>query len=130
MKHIRLFKSFQELYEAAGLINPVNPTNTEDELLDAIEKAWEKYDAQFDNWAFDERDYAEDVDFYIEKALKRKLTPADKKTEIYKDVQEQADELADAAAAIGYQGRIGTKVSQAEAEEKYQSLKGSSFNGS
>lgn len=118
MKHIKLFEQFSKINEEQ---------KCSEELYDAMMNAWEKFDAQFDDWAFDERDSAEFFETYVEDELKRKLTAKEKQTDEFKEALEQADELINAAESVGYEQRKGDRVSVAKAEEKYWSLKGSSL---
>jgi len=96
--------------------------NESKELLEftTLQNAIEKFKEQFDDWAFDERDSGDDLEYYVEKELGRKMNAVEKKDSEYKKAVKQCNKISDAASYIGYQNRIGDKVDQAKAEKEFQ----------
>lgn len=90
----------------------------------AVMKAIVRHSKQFDNWAFDERDNGcICIDEYIEKIMKRPITEEERKGDVYVEAEARCRDLENAAINLARQGRLGTRVSLAEAEELFHSLK-------
>ena len=89
----------------------------------ALQRAEQQFKAQFDHWAFDERDSSRDLQFFLERDLGRKLSSPELKDQEFLDAEARSEELEAAAYDIGFQRRVGTGVSVAIAEEKFQRLK-------